>query len=193
VAYSMLTPLLLLLTVAPTTGRHRRAAPGITVGSVFSDAECERIVEGALEQRAEPAVLHDGSGGKVRNVLSRDGTVRWLRGSRWTWVLERMQQQIGAGEREWGVRSRGLGTDGIQVARYQPGHHYDWHTDCSPPLGGQPPSGRIISATIQLSSEHGYLGGQVGDALSCVPRGVGRPASARIALPAAAGWFVSQT
>ena len=42
-------------------------------------------------------------------------------GSEWRWVLERMESQLRRGEKAWGVRSLGLATAGIQVARYGSG------------------------------------------------------------------------
>ena len=145
-------------------GRQKKALDAIVVRDVFTAEECQQIIQGASEQPREDAVLFDGKGGSMRNALSRDGTVNWLpvRGSsRWAWVLERMRQQLVAGEKEWGVRSRGLDTEGVQVARYGPSHHYDWHTDCSPPLDGLPAAGRVISVTVQLSSPAGYSGGEM--------------------------------
>lgn len=148
-----------------TAGRQRKARDAIVVGGVFSPEECARIISGAALQPRQDAVLFDGKGGAVKNTFSRDGTVAWLPvrggvGAEWGWVLDRVQKHLHAGEKEWGVRSQGLGTEGIQVARYGPGHHYDWHTDCSAPLGGQPPTGRVISVTVQLS-EPDYDGGQM--------------------------------
>ena len=70
-------------------------------------------------------------------------------------VLERMEAELHRGENAWGVRSLGLGTAGIQVARYGPEHHYEWHTDSSAPVGG-PTQGRVLSVTVQLTSPTQY-------------------------------------
>lgn len=71
-----------------------------------------------------------------------------------------MESQLRHGEHTWGVRSLGLGTQGIQVATYNEGHHYEWHTDSSAPVDGTP-RGRILSVTVQLSEAQSYVGGQV--------------------------------
>jgi predicted 2-oxoglutarate/Fe(II)-dependent dioxygenase YbiX len=71
-----------------------------------------------------------------------------------------MESQLRRGESAWGVRSLGLGTHGIQVATYKEGHHYEWHTDSSAPVGGVS-RGRIMSVTVQLSPPEAYTGGEV--------------------------------
>ena len=71
-----------------------------------------------------------------------------------------MESELRRGESAWGVRSSGLATQGIQVATYSRGHHYEWHTDSSAPVGG-PSRGRIMSVTVQLSEPDAYAGGNV--------------------------------
>lgn len=159
-------PLLLLLVLPllhPALARRQKAKHVFETKLAFTAAECETIVGAALAQPQEQSVLHDGKGGSRRDVHSRDSTLSWLdvnKGSEMRWVLERMEAQLHGGEKAWGVRSLGLGTAGIQVARYGPDHHYEWHTDSSAPVGG-PSEGRVLSVTVQLTPPADYEGGQV--------------------------------
>jgi PKHD-type hydroxylase len=156
--------LLLLASPRPAAARRTKASKqAFETPAAFTPAECGRIIAAASGRPQEQAVLHDGKGGSQRDVSSRDSTLAWLDvapGSEMRWVLERMEAQLPRGESAWGVRSLGLGTQGIQVARYGPGHHYEWHTDSSAPVGG-PTHGRIMSVTVQLSAPDEYTGGMV--------------------------------
>lgn len=47
--------------------------------------------------------------------------------------------------------------DAVQLAKYEEGDFYDWHTDIGPALSGN----RKLSMTVQLSAEEDYDGGDL--------------------------------
>jgi hypothetical protein len=166
----LLLLLLLLLVPQPCVsrrkaGREKVKAPQhvFETKRAFTPEECERIITTAGAQPQEQAVTKDQKNrdGKMSDARVRDGSLAWLdmtEGSEMRWVLDRMQNFLSRGERTWGVRSLGVGnpTKGIQVARYGPDDHYEWHTDTSPSSRA-----RVMSVTVQLSPPSEYEGGHV--------------------------------
>ena len=160
--------LLLLLCVVPQQcasrrkGREKDNGPQhvFEIKRAFTPEECERIVAAARAQPQEQAVTKDmkQKDGKMTDTRVRDGSLTWLDmtdGSGMRWVLDRMQKFLSRGERTWGVRSLGVGdpTKGVQVARYGPDDHYEWHTDTSPSARA-----RVMSVTVQLTPPSEYEG-----------------------------------
>ena len=169
----MLFLLLLLMCVVPQqcvsrrkVGREKDAKGAQHVFETkraFKPEECERIIAAAQAQPQEQAVTKDQKNrdGKMSDRRVRDGSLTWLdmtEGSEMRWVLDRMQNFLSRGERTWGVRSLGVGNPakGIQVSRYGPDDHYEWHTDTSPSSRA-----RVMSVTVQLSPPSEYEGGRV--------------------------------
>jgi PKHD-type hydroxylase len=160
----------LLLLAAPCASRRKGAAKAprqlkhvFETQRAFKPEECERIIAAAKALPQEQAVTKDQKtkDGKMTDARVRDGSLTWLdmtEGSEMRWVLDRMNKYLGNGERTWGVKSLGLGNPvkGIQVARYGPTDHYEWHTDTSP--GARV---RVMSVTVQLSPPSDYEGGHV--------------------------------
>ena len=60
--------------------------------------------------------------------------------------------------------------DAVQVSKYEPGDHYDWHVDAGPGRMGN----RKLSMSVQLSAPHDYEGGDL-----VLQAGEGRVAATR--------------
>lgn len=111
-------------------------------------------------------MLHNGKGGSRRDTLARDSTLTWLpvgggAEEEWGWALERIEAQLGPGERAWGVKSTGLGTHGLQVAGQLHAHpkkglfqlaYTNWLNSCIGVAGG------AVRARPPLQLAHGRLG-----------------------------------
>ena len=74
----LLVLLVLLLSSATTARRPKKLKQVFETAAAFTPEECSQIVAAASAQPHETAVLHDGKGGKQRDVNSRDSTLTWL-------------------------------------------------------------------------------------------------------------------
>ena len=68
----------LLLSSATTARRPKKLKQVFEIAAAFTPEECSQIIAAASAQPQETAVLHDGKGGKQRDVNSRDSTLTWL-------------------------------------------------------------------------------------------------------------------
>jgi len=130
--------------------------PLVTAERVFSPEDCAAVV--ALAEPAKAAGLGDGSAGPSDAAAWRRSTVSWIRPAAETrWVFERCIGVVAqANQRAWRAELAGF-TEPLQVARYRPGEHYDWHLD----MGAGKFSIRKLSFIVQLSDPAGYEGGAV--------------------------------
>eukprot|EP01044_Picomonas_judraskeda_P001556 COSAG03_NODE_94_length_13170_cov_67.181470_12_plen_147_part_00 len=78
VTAQLLVLLVLLLSSATTARRPKKLKQVFETAAAFTPEECSQIVAAASAQPHETAVLHDGKGGKQRDVNSRDSTLTWL-------------------------------------------------------------------------------------------------------------------
>ena len=131
----------------------------------FQAADCARV------RSLAPAL---GAGQVVRAASDvaqgvRDSAVSFLdRGPDTGWLFDRVDDAAyEANVRYWGFDIQPI--DLLQVARYAPGQHYDWHADMG--LSG-PTSFRKLSLSVQISPPDAYQGG----ALEVLDQGTARAA-----------------
>ncbi len=136
---------------------HRRTneatAQVAFVESLMSPDMCDRVI--AL---AENSPLLEGKTGAEQTVdKGRDSTVRFIWPSQESgWLFDFLEDALMKLNRGYGFELTGF-YDGIQVATYEPGGHYDWHLDIGPGVY----SGRKLSLTVQLSDPADYEGGEL--------------------------------
>lgn len=124
------------------------SAPGY-----FSPAECERVI--ALSAGLAPmdgGVLEDGRAAPD----TRRSTIRALaRDARTGWVYDKLERAVAEVNRQYRFDVSGI--EEMQLARYGPGHFYDWHMD----IGKGVLSTRKLSVSLQLSDPAAYDGGDL--------------------------------
>lgn len=123
---------------------------------VFSDAECERVIELGDMLPTEAGALEDG-GGSLDAAL-RSATIAWLGLDAETgWVFERLKQAAERANQHFLFDLTGLGED-LQYTVYdRPGSFYTWHQDG---LDGEVAT-RKLSLVVQLTHPTDYEGNEL--------------------------------
>ncbi len=140
----------------------------IFVEGFFSDSECDKALQ--LAGQIEEQEGHEAQEGKVAS--GRHSQIRFIlpdQGS--DWLFTRLEDAVNRLNQSYQFDLMGF-YEGAQIARYQPGGHYDWHVD----LGTQMRSARKLSISIQLSAPSDYAGGDLefmGPTDVTAPRGRG--------------------
>ena len=122
------------------------------VEGVFTPDECANIVASHKDIETFEARSANGP------VSYRNTDVFWLRPSNqaYRWVYDRVTKFSLAFNDETYQFELDACTD-LQLARYRPDQHYDWHTD----LSANGYSRRKLSIAIMLSAESDYEEGQL--------------------------------
>lgn len=139
-------------------------SPAVELPGLFKPEECARIIarRAALGFDAAPIPVRRQDGGKAR-THEVDPSVRHterthiLHCSEDAWIFDRLAQGVeAANQRAWRFRISYL--EPLQLLRYPPGGHFDWHSD----LGDRGLTAlRKVSATILLSAPTEYAGGDL--------------------------------
>ncbi|MCZ6763026.1 MAG: 2OG-Fe(II) oxygenase [Gammaproteobacteria bacterium] len=123
------------------------------VESLMSPDMCGRVI--ALAENSPR--LEGKTGADRKTDEGRDSTVRFIWPSQESgWLFDFLEDALMKLNRGYGFELTGF-YDGIQVATYEPGGHYDWHLD----LGPGTYSSRKLSLTVQLSDPADYEGGEL--------------------------------
>ena len=122
------------------------------VDGVFTPDECARI-RGLHDGLKVMEAVVETAGSSYRNT-----DVFWLRPGleAHAWVYDRVARHSLALNAETYQFELDTCTD-LQLARYAPGQHYDWHTD----LGADGYSRRKLSIAVILSAPQDFEGGQL--------------------------------
>jgi len=133
-----------------------------TVGPLFTPAQCQEIIDIAMQQKAEKALVGLKRGGKggTYDVKKRITTVRWIPFNAMTIpykMIERSMQQVNANH--FGFEGMTI-TESAQFTEYPKGGFYDWHMDAEMNCEHEPPV-RKISMTILLSDPSEFEGGDL--------------------------------
>lgn len=128
-----------------TPGHHRIAA-------VFDAEQCAEIIG------YHRGLEHFQAASTAGQESYRNTDVYWLKhGKRdHVWIYERLAEVT----RVFNDAHYGFEIDActdLQLARYAPGQHYDWHSD----LGGQGYSRRKLSVAVLLSPLDAFTGGRL--------------------------------
>ena len=126
------------------------------LADVFTDDECDRVIELGEALPAEAGVLEDGGDG-LDNTL-RSATISWMAlGTETRWVFERLEKAAEAANQHFWFDLGGLEED-LQYTVYdQPGSFYTWHQDG---LDGEVAT-RKLSLVVQLSPPEDYRGNEL--------------------------------
>lgn len=119
----------------------------------FTAEECTALI--ALGRASQE--FEGQTGGAVgKTDTARESKVRFVwPGEDSEWVFAKLEYAIAQFNRNYRFDLGGF-HQGIQIAEYRPGGHYDWHTDVGP---GN--SNRKLSLSIQLSDKRDYDGGEL--------------------------------
>ena len=132
-------------------GRQWDFVPGShEIPAVFTADQCRQII--ALHQGSEPMEVKASTG----KDSYRNTDVFWLPydSGKYGWIYERVGEVTERlNDDNYGFELETC-TD-LQLARYMPGQHYDWHTD----LGAGGYSRRKLSTVVMLSPASDYKGG----------------------------------
>ncbi len=119
--------------------------------NVVTPDECRRLVQLSADRPASEGV----TGRPVEGL--RDSTVRWLYPDQQSaWFFQRLERVLADVNRDYRFDLKGF-YEGAQIATYEPGGHYGWHTDIGPGLS----STRKLSMSLQLSEPEDYDGGEL--------------------------------
>ena len=120
----------------------------MTRESVFTDTECDVIIELSKKQDSQDGITQGG------DANLRDSQIKWINSSDDSaWLYAKLQQIAGAANKFYQFNIHQL--ESIQLAEYSNGGHYGWHRD----LGAGRQSMRKFSISVQLSDEGSYEGG----------------------------------
>jgi PKHD-type hydroxylase len=130
----------------------------LTHTGVFLPEDCKKIIHentpdewdvasvNAEHGKATPAVRDE-----IRRTLNS-----WVQPSAENmWLFDKMLALIMAANQRFQFEVDMF--EAIQLARYEPGMHYDWHLDIGPGIMGN----RKLSVTVQLSDPDSYEGGDL--------------------------------
>lgn len=119
----------------------------------FSAAECQRVI--ALG--AELAPMDGGVTADARAAPDvRRSTIHAVaRSERTGWLYAKLENAVAEVNQGYRFELEGIGE--LQLARYGPGHFYDWHLD----IGKGSLSTRKLSVSLQLSDPADYDGGDL--------------------------------
>ena len=119
----------------------------------FSDDECGRIIE--MSQRLP----------EMDGVAGYKGQAKHLRESRIksiapendnAWLYQKLQKAVVSANQQYNFDISGF-HEGLQVAQYTAGGHFDWHLD----IGTEVTADRKLSVSVQLSGSDDYSGGDL--------------------------------
>lgn len=117
--------------------------------NVFTEEECQRIIELQNIGHAQHSVLSNG----VAKV--RDSNLYWLYNSdSEQWIFERLRCYVDMWNANYNYEIE-AGCSTLQLTSYGPGQEYDLHTD----IGSAQASRRKISIVVQLNQPTNYQGG----------------------------------
>ncbi|MCH9026403.1 MAG: 2OG-Fe(II) oxygenase [Proteobacteria bacterium] len=129
------------------------AAQVAFVESLMSPDICDSAI--ALAENSPK--LEGKTGAERKTDKGRNSTVRFIWPSEESaWLFDFLEDALMKLNRGYGFELNGF-YDGIQVASYEPGGHYDWHID----LGPGTYSSRKLSLSVQLSDPADYEGGEL--------------------------------
>ncbi len=94
----------------------------IVFGGLFSDAECDELIESARTRLVRSETVEMATGGNEINAARTSDGMFFARGE--TALIERLEARIGA-LLEWPVENG----EGLQILRYRPGAEYKPHYD----------------------------------------------------------------
>ena len=128
---------------------------------VFSPEDCRRILEIGQAKPAMAGVVQRAQGepnASYEQAAARDSSVTFLDlGPETEWIYQRLFAIAkDANGQNW--RFELAGSERLQLARYGPAQHYDWHMDLA---SRGPNSFRKLSLTVQLSAPGDYEGGDL--------------------------------
>ncbi len=132
---------------------NNRAGLMVFIPSFLSSEECNRVKQLAKDQPESEGQV--GVGGKKNSI--RNSIVKFvLPDSNCDWLFAKIEAAIDHLNLEYKFALRGF-YEGMQVATYNSGGHYDWHSD----FGTGSYSVRKLSLSIQLSDQNDYKGGEL--------------------------------
>ncbi|MDQ3617968.1 MAG: 2OG-Fe(II) oxygenase [Pseudomonadota bacterium] len=125
------------------------------VDGFFNPDECQRAVELYVSATHHPSPIGDNRLNVGEKVRKSDVTFL-PPDSEHAWLFEKLEYAVMQLNRSYGLDLSGF-HESLQLARYQPGGHYDWHVD----LGTGGASNRKLSISVQLSDPAEYEGGDL--------------------------------
>lgn len=143
-----------LLGSVSTPKQNDRVMMVATKTGFLTASECESILQLGKNQ---PKVAGSLGGEDELNESTRRSVVTYLMlNDETAWLYDRLGQEIQqVNSQAYGFDINGI--EAIQLASYEVGDHYDWHTD----LGEGDNSTRKLSLSIQLSPSDAYEGGEL--------------------------------
>ena len=140
---------------APPTGRDTGLVATVAQMPGFLDAqECDRAI--AMAERL-PGLAGTLDEAGQRDEPVRKSTVRFVYpDADSAWLFARLDDAVRRINASYGFALTGF-AEGVQLASYEGGGHYDWHIDLGPGSFAH----RKLSLSVQLSDEADYDGGEL--------------------------------
>ncbi|MGD8380294.1 MAG: 2OG-Fe(II) oxygenase [Gammaproteobacteria bacterium] len=119
----------------------------------LTPAECDAVIALARNTPMEKG----GTTPTGEDMRGRDSLVCFIQPDEKTeWIFARLEQALLKVNEFFRFELHGF-YEGFQLARYEPGGHYDWHMD----IGEEYLSARKLSMSVQLSDPADYEGGEI--------------------------------
>jgi PKHD-type hydroxylase len=150
-----------------------------SVQGFMSRQECERVLALAEQLAAADGAYNVGADGSEHDddTQIRKSRVRYLwPGEESRWLFEKLEYAVSQLNKSYRLDLSGF-AEGVQVASYTDGGHYDWHSDLGPGFV----STRKLSLIVQLSDDDDYTGGEV--EFVTIPASMPRTMGSLIAFP----------
>lgn len=143
-----------LLSSVSTPKQNDRVMMVATKNDFLSTAECEAIIKQGGKQESVAGSL--GGDEAIKETTRRSDVTYLMHNEENAWLYDKLGTEIQMVNADaYGYELSGI--EAIQLATYEEGDHYDWHTD----LGEGDNSTRKLSLSIQLTPASEYDGGEL--------------------------------
>lgn len=134
----------------------RPVAPNVAYqASVFSGADCQRLVDKLTEQHWRAGLVGvSGIGAVNTRRYSASETFFDPTEDRFKWVLDQLWPCICAAGLKFGLNGLRL-AEQARIVRYRAGDHFNWHKDSAATAP------RRLTVSVQLSEPDSYAGGDL--------------------------------
>ena len=130
----------------------------LTHNGVFSKGDCAKIIADNTPEVWEEAGMNRYQSSDEKHVEHdwRHTQNAWIEKNEDNlWLFDKMLALVMSANQVFQYEVDFF--EALQLARYEPGMHYDWHADLGPGHMGN----RKLSVTVQLSSPDDYEGGEL--------------------------------
>ncbi len=143
-----------LLSSLSTPKQNNRVMMIATKSDFLTADECELIIKLSRNQKSVAGSLGDDD--EVKESTRKSNVTYLMHNDENAWLYDRLGLEIQHVNKEaYGYELSGI--EAMQLACYEEGDHYDWHTD----LGEGDNSTRKLSLSVQLTPADGYEGGEL--------------------------------